>query len=75
MAVSQGADRAIHAKCEVFHMRGETEEHWRKLCEQAIHEQDPDKLMKLIAEINRLLEEKEERLLSNDKGAKQRGVA
>lgn len=32
------------------------------LCEQAANEQDPDKLMELVKEINRLLEEKELRL-------------
>ena len=43
-------------------MKGETGERWRKLCEQAAVEQDPDKLLQLAKEINRLLEEKEERL-------------
>jgi len=32
------------------------------LCEQAANEQDADKLMELVKEINRLLEEKESRL-------------
>jgi len=32
------------------------------LCEQAAIEQDPQKLMELINEINRILEEKERRL-------------
>ena len=32
------------------------------LCEQAAVEQDPEKLHKLVTEINRLLEEKEARL-------------
>jgi hypothetical protein len=36
--------------------------HWMQLCEQASVEQDPEKLMELIQEINRLLDEKEERL-------------
>jgi hypothetical protein len=31
-------------------------------CDQAASEQDPDKLMELVKEINRLLEEKEKRL-------------
>jgi hypothetical protein len=43
-------------------MKGETGERWRKLCEQAAIEQDSDRLVELIKEINRLLEEKEERL-------------
>jgi hypothetical protein len=44
-------------------VRGETKERWQKLCEQAATEQDPQVLMKLIEEINALLEEKERRLL------------
>jgi hypothetical protein len=43
-------------------MQGEKAEQWRALCEQAATEQDHDKLMRLIEHINRLLEEKEERL-------------
>jgi hypothetical protein len=43
-------------------MKGQTGERWRQLCEQAAVEQDPEKLLKLTQEINRLLEEKEERL-------------
>ena len=44
-------------------MQGETRERWQKLCEQAAVEQDAQTLMKLIEEINQLLESKEERLL------------
>lgn len=47
---------------EIHAMQGETEELWRKYCERAIVEQDPERLLELVAEINRLLEEKEERL-------------
>ena len=43
-------------------MQGETGERWRKLCEQAAVEQDANKLMELVEEINRLLDEKAERL-------------
>jgi hypothetical protein len=43
-------------------MKGEISERWRKLCEQAAIEQDSDRLLELIQEITRLLEEKEERL-------------
>ena len=43
-------------------MQGKTKERWRELCEQAAVEQDTQKLMALIAEINQLLEEKEQRL-------------
>ena len=35
---------------------------WMELCEQAAVEQDPKKLMELVAEINRLLLEKEKRI-------------
>ncbi len=43
-------------------MKGEAKRHWTELCEQAANEQDPKKLMELIAEITRLLDEKETRL-------------
>jgi hypothetical protein len=37
-------------------------ERWKLLCEQASVEQDPEKLHELIKEINRLLDEKNNRL-------------
>ena len=37
-------------------------EKWMELCELAAKEQDPNKLLKLTEEINRLLREKEKRL-------------
>jgi hypothetical protein len=43
-------------------MDGEKKEQWLQLCEQAAREQDPAKLLRLVEEINRLLEEKERRL-------------
>jgi hypothetical protein len=43
-------------------MKGATREQWQLLCEQAAVEQDPEKMLILISEINRLLSEKEERL-------------
>ena len=53
-------------------MKGETREQWKKLCEQAADEQDPEKLMELIGEITRLLDEKERRLsgAGTEKGQK-----
>ena len=45
-----------------YPMQGEIGERWKKLCEQAAVEQDPQKLLPLIEEIDRLLEVKEERL-------------
>jgi hypothetical protein len=49
-------------------MEGERKQRWEHLCEQAAKEQDPERLMVLIREINQLLEEKEARL--QHKGAK-----
>lgn len=46
-------------------MKGQKREIWMHLCEQAATEQDPDKLMDLIKQINQLLEEKELRLKGN----------
>jgi hypothetical protein len=43
-------------------MQGDTAERWRALCEQAAKEQDPQRLLELTTEINRLLEAKEQRL-------------
>jgi hypothetical protein len=37
-------------------------ERWRELCELAKKEQNPEKLLALVNEINRLLEEEEARL-------------
>ena len=51
-------------------MQGETEERWRILCEQAVHEQDPRQLLELVVEINKLLLEKEERLDKLRRGAR-----
>jgi hypothetical protein len=43
-------------------MQGKTGERWMELCAKAAEEQDPAVLLKLVAEINRLLQEKESRL-------------
>lgn len=43
-------------------MLGKNRERWRELCEQAAVEQDPQRMLELIREINRLLEEKQARL-------------
>jgi hypothetical protein len=43
-------------------MKGQTRERWQELCEQAANEQDPTKMLEIIKEINRLLDEKEHRL-------------
>lgn len=56
-------------------MQGENAERWLKLCEQAASERDPHKLMELINEINRLLSEKEDRLLRQAQGQKKQESA
>ena len=43
-------------------MKGRTAEPWRELCAQAAEKQDRQKLMKLVADMTRMLEEKEQRL-------------
>jgi hypothetical protein len=47
---------------EVGLMQGETKERWLELCAQAADEKDSVKLLALVQEISRLLQEKEERL-------------
>ena len=46
-------------------MKGETGERWRKLCEQAAVEQDSDRLLELVREIDQMLSEKQQRLRDN----------
>ena len=46
-------------------MQGETKEHWVDVCERAATEQDPERLMMLIKELNDLLTQKQERLQKN----------
>jgi hypothetical protein len=43
-------------------MQGETKERWMQLAEQAATEQDPNKLMALVKEIDELLARKQNRL-------------
>jgi hypothetical protein len=43
-------------------VQGETKERWVDVCEQAATEQDPERLMMLIKELNDLLTQKQERL-------------
>jgi hypothetical protein len=42
-------------------MSYEKRERWIELCKQAETEQDPKKLMELVTEINRLLQDEENR--------------
>ena len=50
-------------------MEGETKERWFQLAQLAAVEQDPEKLIVLVQEINRLLDEKEARLNQRRSGA------
>jgi hypothetical protein len=43
-------------------MQGVNKERWRILCEQAANEQDSERLMELVKEINELLGKKQDRL-------------
>ena len=43
-------------------MDRDTKERWLILCEQAAVEQDPARLLALVTEINRLLDEKQQRV-------------
>ena len=43
----------------------EDQERWKELCAQAAVEKDPVKLIELVDEINRLLDEKEARARAN----------
>jgi len=43
-------------------MQGANKERWWILCEQAAKEQDSERLMELVKEINELLEKKQDRL-------------
>ena len=50
-------------------MEGQTKERWFQLAQLAAVEQDPERLVALVQEINQLLEEKEKRLTQNRRGA------
>lgn len=47
-------------------MQGKTRERWEELCEQAANEQDPAKMLEIVAEINRLLDAKYDRINHKD---------
>lgn len=43
-------------------MQGKVKEDWMQLCEQVAIEQDTARLIELVRELNRMLDEKEQRL-------------
>ena len=51
-------------------MDKDNKERWEQLCALAAVEQDPQKLLALMREINRMLSEKEQRLSAAGKCAK-----
>ena len=60
--------RKRHRREEIYStqpMQGENKQRWEELAAQAAIEQDPVKMLQLITEINKLLLEKEERLVKN----------
>ena len=59
LAFTRTEAHAMKGKTEAHAMKGKTKEYWTQLCELAASEQDPDKLLDLVKEINRMLEEKE----------------
>jgi hypothetical protein len=42
-------------------MQGKVKEDWIQLCEQVAIEKDPERMLELVRELNRMLEEKENR--------------
>jgi hypothetical protein len=57
----------VESRQEASIVIGNTKERWRELCEQASVEQDAEKLLELVKEINQLLEEKRTRLADKTK--------
>jgi len=49
-------------------MYEQQKERWMELCEQASKEQDPNQLIKLVEEINRLLEQREQKPKNHETG-------
>jgi len=43
-------------------MQGKVKEDWMHLCEQVAIEQDTERMIELVRELNRMLDEKEQRL-------------
>jgi len=58
---------SVSREAHTNYMIGKNKERWQELCELAEKEQDPDKLIALVKEINRLLEEKQARLTHKPK--------
>lgn len=61
--------RAVDMIFADSHMENWSTERWFELCDRAKKEQDPAKLLALVQEINRLLDEKEKQFKSSRKSA------
>jgi hypothetical protein len=55
-------------------MTPDNKQEWMRLCEVAAKEQDPEKLMELVREITRLLEQREAALKVRNGGTEQGSV-
>jgi hypothetical protein len=62
MGTSTGLLRAVASERRRAKMEGEKRERWMRLCVEVADEQDSNRLLELISEIDRLLHEKELRL-------------
>ena len=65
MEVSVARQPSRSATMEAYAVQGKTKEVWQQLCEQAAAEEDPAKLLELVKQIDRMLDEKETRLLGD----------
>jgi hypothetical protein len=63
MEVCVARQPSLSSTVEAYAMQDKTKELWMQFCEQAAVEQDRDKLIQLVSQINRMLDEKENRLL------------
>ena len=62
MGAPKGLLYAVASELRRAKMEGEKRERWMRLCVEVADEQDSNRLLELISEIDRLLHEKEMRL-------------
>ncbi len=71
MGAPKGLLYAVASELRRSKMEGENRERWMRLCVDVADEQDLNRLLELISEIDRLLHEKEMRLKKCAAGGKQ----
>ena len=71
MGAPKGLLYAVASELRRAKMEGEKRERWMRLCVDVADEQDLNRLLELISEIDRLLHEKEMRLKKCAAGGKQ----